>query len=285
MKEQLVVEEESLLYDFLRKKLNGLSKNNVKNILKRKMVSVNEKIVTSYDYKIHKSDVITIKNNIIESDIIGDIKIIYEDKSIIVVDKPSGILTIATEKDKSSENNLYNIISKYVKKKNANNKIFIVHRLDKDTSGVILFAKNEKVKDMLQNKWNDIATRVYYAVVVGDTKEKETLKSYLKENSNLMTYVAKDGKLAVTHYRKIKFNGKYSLLEIKIDTGRRNQIRVQLSNINHPILGDNKYGIKDNSSKRLMLHAKSLDIVNKKTNEIMHFESDIPKSFYKVMDK
>ena len=242
------------------------------------MVLVNNKVITKHDYVLSLNDKVSIRNTLLTSNLIGDIKIIYEDKDIIVVDKPSGILTIATEKDNDKENNLYSALSKYVKKKNGNGKIFIVHRLDKDTSGVVLFAKNQNVKMLLQDNWNDIATRIYYAVVIGNTNDKGTIRSYLKENKSLFTYSTneKDGKLAITHYEKIKANDKYSLLKIKIDTGRRNQIRVQLSDIKHPILGDNKYGIKDKNVKRLMLHAYSLDIINPVTKKKMHFESRIP---------
>ena len=232
------------LFSFLREKLVGKSKNNVKSLLTRQMVLVNNKVITKHDYVLSLDDKVSIRNTLLTSNLIGDIKIIYEDKDIIVVDKPSGILTIATEKDNDKENNLYSALSKYVKKKNGNGKIFIVHRLDKDTSGVVLFAKNQNVKMLLQDNWNDIATRIYYAVVIGNTNDKGTIKS--------------------------------SLLKIKIDTGRRNQIRVQLSDIKHPILGDNKYGIKDKNVKRLMLHAYSLDIINPVTKKKMHFESRIP---------
>lgn len=283
MNKKIIIEEDGLLYDILRKKLDNLSKNNVKNILKKKMVIVNDKIITSYNYELKKGDIVLIKNNVVESDVTNDIKIIYEDKEIIVIDKPTGILTIATEKDKNDTKNIYNILSNYVKKKNDNNKIFIVHRLDKDTSGVMVFAKNINVKNYLQNNWNEITTRIYYAVVEGITKEEGTIKSYLKENDSLMTYVAKEGKLAITHYKKIRENDKYSLLEIKIDTGRRNQIRVQLESINHPIVGDVKYGYKDNSIKRMMLHAKSLDIIDKKKNKVMHFETELPSIFSKLV--
>ncbi len=283
MNKKIIVEEENTLYEYLRKKLNTLSKNNVKNILKKKMVLINNEIVTAYNYKLKVNDVIEIKNNVIETFSTSDIKIIYEDKDIIVVDKPCGMLTIATEKDKDSSKNLYSIISSYVKKKNANNKIFIVHRLDKDTSGVILFAKNIKTKEILQNNWNNIATRIYYAVVEGKAKKMETIKSYLKDNDNLLTNIAKDGKLAITHYKKLKENDNYSLLEIKIDTGRRNQIRVQLASIGYPIVGDSKYGNKNHPFKRMLLHAKSLDIVDNKTSKVKHFEADVPRLFFDLI--
>ena len=284
MNKKIIVDREMKIYDFLREKLLSLSKNNIKSILRRKMVMINNEIVTSYDYNVKINDVVIIKNNVIESNFSKEIKIIYEDKSIIVIDKPSGILTIATEENKYDNFNLYSILSKYVKKENANNKIFIVHRLDKDTSGVIIFAKSENIKEKLQKNWNETTNRIYYAVVIGNTKEKNTLMNYLQEDKRLRTYVSDSGKLAITNYEKIKSNSKYSLLKIKINSGRRNQIRVQLSNINHPILGDNKYGIKDKSAKRMMLHASILEIVNTISNKKMKFESKVPSLFYKKVE-
>ncbi len=278
-----IVEKESLLFQYLKEKLTNLSKNNVKSLFRRKMVSVNDNIVTEYHYHLNINDVVTIKNNVVESSFFADIKIIYEDKFILVVDKPSGILSIATEKNKDSDANLYSILSRYVKSQNSNCKIFIVHRLDKDTSGVILFAKSEKVKKILQENWNASVNRIYYAVVIGHTKDADTLVSYLEEDKNLMTYSSSHGKLAITHYERIKENSQFSLLKIKIDTGRRNQIRVQLRDIKHPILGDTKYGNKDKIVKRLMLHASILDIIHPITREKIRFESRLPEIFDKVM--
>ena len=185
-----------------------------------------------------------------------DIKIIYEDKDIIVVDKPYNLLTISNGKEIS----LYNLVSEYVKKNNKKNKIFIVHRLDKDTSGLVVFAKNIKTKKYLQDNWDKVERR-YLALVSGITKEGEILKNYLKENKNHYVYVSNIGALAITEYTKIKEINNNSLLDINIKTGKKNQIRVQLSNIGHPILGDKKYG--SNNYKRLCLHAYKLVLFNK----------------------
>ena len=277
---EIIVDREEELYTFLRNNIPG-SKNNIKSFLTKKMVAVNGKTITQYNYIVKPNDVISIGAKNVGS-FLGNIKIIYEDDDILVVDKPSGMLTIATEEDKDSTNNLYDVLSKYVKKKNSNCKLYIVHRLDKDTSGVLLFSKNERLKDYLQDNWNELATRVYYAVVIGKTKDKETLKSYLKENDKLVTYSDKEGKLAITEYKGIKSNDSYSLLEINIKTGRRNQIRVQLKEINHPIAGDSKYGFKDKTIKRMMLHASKLVIKFEKKE--MTFESPLSSNFYKMVE-
>jgi 23S rRNA pseudouridine1911/1915/1917 synthase len=211
--------------------------------------------------------------------------IIYEDKSLIVVNKPSHLLTISTDNEK--EKTLFHKVMLYEKRKNKNNKVFIVHRLDKDTSGIILFAKDEKIKFKLQNNWEKEAKRGYVAIVNGKTKNKETLKSYLAETKTLMVYSTdeKHGKLAITEYEKIKENKKMTLLKIKIKTGRKNQIRVQLNDNGNSIVGDKKYGDnKFDPLRRLCLHANYLEIIHPVTNKKMVFETEIPKEFLKIFD-
>ena len=280
---ELVVKEEQELFSFLKENISG-SKNNIKSFLTKQLVSVNGKTVTQYNYLLKVNDKVSIGASKVNS-FLGNIKILYEDNDLLVVDKPSGMLTIATEEEKYSNNNLFYILSNYVKKKSSSAKIYIVHRLDKDTSGVILFAKNEKLQELLQDKWNDIAIRTYYAVVYGKTKDKEVLKSYLKEDKNLITYESNDGKLAITEYERIDYNDKYSLLKINIKTGRRNQIRVQLKNISHPIVGDSKYGKKDKSIKRMMLHAETLKITHPISKKEMIFKSKLDNYFYRLVEK
>lgn len=205
--------------------------------------------------------------------------IVYEDKDIIVINKPTHLLTISTENEK--ERTLFHKVYLYLKKKNKNNKVFIVHRLDKDTSGLIVFAKSELVKKKLQNNW-DKSIRNYVAVVNGNVlKEKDTLRSYLKETKTLLVYSTNDksGDLAITNYQKIISNNEYSLLSINIKTGRKNQIRVQLNDIGHSIVGDKKYGIKKDPLRRLCLHANYLEFIHPMTNKKMCFDIDIPNSF------
>ena len=201
--------------------------------------------------------------------------IIYEDKEIIVINKPTKQLCISTNKEHI--HTLYSEVSAYVKKQNPKNKIFIVHRLDKDTSGLILFAKNERIKTLLQNNWNKLVDRRYLALVEGKiTKEKDTIVSYLQETNTLHVYSATTGKKASTSYKKLKSNKKYSLLEIKINTGRKNQIRVHLSDINHPIVGDKKYNAKTNPLNRLCLHAYSINFINPINNKKYSFKTEEP---------
>lgn len=216
------------------------------------------------------------------------LNIIYEDKYIIVVDKPNNLLTISTEKEK--EKTLYRQVQDFEKKKNKNNKVFIVHRLDRDTSGLVVFAKSEKVKYLLQNNWNNkVLLRNYIAVVEGKmVKTEDTIKSYLIEDKNFKTYSTKDsknGKLAITNYKVLNTSKSYSLLNITIQTGRKNQIRVHLKDIGHPIVGDKKYGAKTNPTNRLMLHANILIIKHPISNEIIKLESKVPRIFINMFKK
>ena len=207
--------------------------------------------------------------------------IIYEDKWIIVVNKPSHILTISTNNEK--EKTLFHQVLMYEKRKHKNNKVFIVHRLDKDTSGLVLFAKDEKTKYKLQNIWDKDVKRGYIAVVHGKTEAKEILKSYLAETKTLLVYSTTDhkkGKLAITSYEKLRENDQFTLLKINILTGRKNQIRVQLSDRGNPIVGDKKYSnMKFDPLRRLCLEANYLEIVHPITKNKMLFEINILDEF------
>lgn len=207
--------------------------------------------------------------------------IIYEDKFIIVVNKPSGLFTISTDKEKMKT--LFHQVLVYLKQKHKSNKVFIVHRLDKDTSGLVIFAKSEAIKKRLQDNWESVK-REYIALVNGKVKkERDTIKSYLKETKTLLVYSTNDskrGKLAITEYERLSFNSNYSLLKINIKTGRKNQIRVHLNDIGHSIVGDKKYGnIQNKQVKRLCLHANYLEFIHPVTNEFLKLESKYPKIF------
>lgn len=210
--------------------------------------------------------------------------IIYEDKHLLVVNKPAGLLTISTTKEK--ERTLYQQASAYEKKKHKSNKIFIVHRLDKDTSGIVVFSKDHQTKEYMQNNWDDICKlREYTAVVEGKVvTKKDTIKSYLKENKMFKSYSTNDktGKLAITEYELINTSKNYSLLKVILKTGRKNQIRVHFSEINHPIIGDKKYGAQTNPLRRMGLHFNRLIIVHPKTKQDMEFTSKVPDAMLKM---
>ena len=260
--------------DFLSLSYN---RKNVKNLLKYKEVYVNGKQVSQFDYLLKEDDLVEIKkenNSLLE--------ILYEDQDFVVINKPSGLLSMSDGKEK--EKTAYHYVSEYLKKQNKNQKVFIVHRLDRETSGVLMFCKNEKVRDLLQKDWNKIVyLRGYMALVEGKGLKKQgTLKNYLAESKTQQVYISnkEKGKLAITHYKVIKEMKNQTLLEINLDTGRKNQIRVQLSNINHPIVGDKKYGATSNPIRRLGLHAHAFGFVHPKTKKKYEFKTDCPKEFY-----
>lgn len=204
------------------------------------------------------------------------LNILYEDKYLIIVYKRHGLLTIS--RDDHNDLNLYDEVKEYEKKKNPKNKIFIVHRLDKDTSGLVLFAKNEKIKYALQNNWDKVI-RKYYAVVEKEVLENKILINYLQESKTGEVFVTNNkvmGKKSITKYEVLSKNNKCSLLDIEIKTGRKNQIRVQLAYILHPIIGDKKYG--NTKNKELLLQAYYLKFNHPVDNKEIIIKTDIEKS-------
>ena len=268
---------------YIAENFNELSRTMIKKLIESNNILVNDKS-EKVSYKVQANDNISIdvpeaKETKLKAQEIP-LDIIYEDKDIIVINKPSGLLTVATEKEKNKT--AYHLVMEYLKKKNKNNRIFIIHRLDKDTSGIIMFAKNERAKHLYQDNWNDIVKkRCYYAVIDGKMENKEgTIKSYLKENGN-MVYSVKDrsGKLAITEYKVLKERKNISLLDINLKTGRKNQIRVHMKENKTPILGDLKYGEKSKLINRLALHAYKLELVNPVTKKLLTFEINMPNEF------
>ena len=199
--------------------------------------------------------------------------IVYEDKYMIVINKPANLLMIA--KDNGFGVNLYHEVSDYVKKQYPKNKIFIVHRLDRETRGLVIFAKDEKTKRYLQDHWSQVK-RKYYAVVSGKVVNKNGhLENYLQENAQMKVYISNKGQLAITDYKVLETNQKNTLLDVEIKTGRKNQIRVQLANIGHHIVGDNKYGVKQSGD--LALQSYYLEFKHPVTKEKMIVEKELDK--------
>ena len=214
------------------------------------------------------------------------IVILHDDRDILVVNKSAGLLTMGTEREK--ENTAYYRLTDYVRKGNSKSRkrIFVVHRLDRDVSGVLVFAKTIEAKETLQGQWED-AEKKYLAIVYGTPEEEEEIiSSYLTENKALITYSTSDttkGKLSRTAYKVLKETKKFSLLEINLLTGRKNQIRAHLSEMGHPIVGDKKYGRKDKEHKRLALHAKSLTFKHPFNGKQLTFTTPPPRFFARLM--
>lgn len=279
---KLVVNKDSELLEYLYEHLD-MPKKRVKQYLVHGAVYVNEDRVTQYNYPLVAGMKIMIDTNSKNSKNLP-FSIVFEDDHLLVVNKPSGLLTIATEKEK--ERTLYHIVRDYVVSKNPHGRIFIVHRLDRDTSGIVLFAKDEKTKNQLQENWNDyVSLREYTAIVCGHPKEESgQIVQYLKETKTNLVYVSprEDGKKAITNYSVLKTSDKYSMLKVTIETGRRNQIRVAFASKKMPILGDKKYGEKSKVN-RLYLHANRLKIYYPVIKKDILFEISIPTEFKKMM--
>ena len=259
----------------------GIAKNKIKTYVKLGFIYVNNKQIDKLPYNVSARDVIKIctDNNIV------DIDIIYEDSNYLIVNKDSGLLTISTDKvNRDIEDTLYKRVRYYLNKKHE--LAFIVNRLDRDTSGIVVFVKNDKLKNSLQDKWNDIVKkRGYVAVVSGNIRNSGRIDNYIYEDKMTFSHSTKiGGKRAITLYKPIKNNGKYTMLDVNILTGRKNQIRVHFSEMGHPILGDKKYGSHDNRMDRLMLHNYELSFICPISNKLMEFKVDVPKIFYNLFD-
>lgn len=280
------VYESGVLLDFIMKKMSGISKTSAKQIVSGHRVYVDNALVSRPDFVLAPGQVVKVfKHKARTSFSNRFLKMVYEDSDIIVVEKAAGLLTIATAKEKIKT--AYSYLNEYVKEKNRGGNIYIVHRLDRDTSGLLVFAKNEYAKRRLQDCWKNIVTeRKYVAVLCGEVeKDKDTVVSNLVENKAFMTYSVHTGSdegRAVTHYRVIKRKNGYSLVELELETGKKNQIRVHMHDIGHPVAGDNKYGNGDDPIGRLALHAFRLCFYHPVSGELLKFETPYPGAFKKM---
>ena len=281
---KITVKKEGELLDYLYNNID-LPKKRIKQYLTHGAIFVNYTKTTKYNYRILPGMTIMIDTDSKNKKTLP-FDILFEDDHIIVVNKPSGLLTIATAKEK--EKTLYHIVREYLVSKDKNARVFIVHRLDKDTSGVVVLAKDEKTKNKLQENWNEyVSLREYVAVVHGRlNKESDRIVQKLKETKTNLVYVSRDndGKEAITNYKVIKENNDYSMVSITLETGRKNQIRVAFNTLHHPIVGDKKYStIKDNES-RLFLHANRLKMYYPEIRKDILFETSTPNEFKKIMN-
>ncbi|MBN2352248.1 MAG: RluA family pseudouridine synthase [Spirochaetales bacterium] len=280
------VDRPSLLLEFLIAACRGRSRTKIKSWLARRRVLVDGKPVTRFDRPLRPGQRVTVVRCGSEAgaSLPPGLTIVYEDESLVVVDKPAGLLSVATDAEK--ERTAYRALSRYVKKESPGNKIFIVHRLDREASGLMLFAKSALVKERLQNDWRTLVReRTYLAVVEGKVeKDDGTIESRIGENKAMTMYIARggEGKPAVTRFRVLKRNAGYSLLEVALETGRKNQIRVHMEELGHCIAGDKKYGAKTNPVKRLCLHAHKLGFTHPVTEEKLEFTSPMPGSFKRL---
>ena len=288
----------------------GQSRTGVKNLLSKGQVLVNGEGVTAFDHPLQAGDVITVlpkgisiarsvRSDAREEVLKAGVNILFEDENYLVVDKPSGMLTVATGKEK---NTLYSLLNAYVKVNarmqrkedliagrqpdRSTAKIWIVHRIDRGTSGVLVFAKNERAKDILQSKWKElVAERKYVAWLEGSLeKDRGMVQSWLVENPKSLIMKSfpdevRDGQLAITHYKVLERVKHYTQVEFSLETGRKNQIRVHALDLGHPIAGDEKYGAETNPVKRLALHAATLVFRNPFSGKMVRCSSPLPECF------
>ncbi len=283
------VKEQNELMKFLIENLPNKNRNNIKSLLKNKQVLVDGAAISQFNHPLNPGQEVMITESRFSDKDMKGIKIVYEDEYLIAVEKASGILSIATDKER--EKTAYNIVKNYVKSRNPLEKLFIVHRLDRETSGVMIFARTEEMQQILQTNWQKmVLERTYVAVVEGKVeKDSDTIVSYLKENSAFVTFSSdkeiEGSKKAITHYTVLKRSKGFSLVEANIETGRKNQIRVHMQSLGHSVVGDKKYGATTNPLGRLGLHAKSIIFKHPKTGKVLSFQTGIPAKFSGMFKK
>ena len=280
------VKEETTLLPFLFSTLSGLSKTEVKSMLKYKHVAIKGVAVTQFDTPLLPGDKVEVNfgrsfykfNN-------PQVKVLYEDEWMVVIEKASGLLSVAN--DTSKEKNAYHILRDYVRHDNPQAELYVCHRLDQYTSGILIFAKDEALQKEMRANWDFYVKERKYMCVTENVppKAEDTIESFLTQNEHLRVHSTNDesvGQLAVTHYRVIQSRGRYALIDVEIFTGKKNQIRVHMSEMGCPIAGDMKYGAETNPLRRLMLHNYRLAFIHPVTGEMMRFSLPTPTAFRKI---
>lgn len=285
---EFTVKENCTLTEFLQKQFSGISRNKLKDILKGHGVSVDKKLVTQWDYPLAPGMSVRISKHRRSTELQSKwVKIIYEDKDIIVIEKAEGILSMAAT---AKQFCIKTILDEYFTKRHFKCHAHVVHRLDRDTSGLMVYAKSIEAAQILEKEWKDrVYDRRYIAVLSGKMEnEGGTVESWLKDNKACITYSSptdNGGKLAITHYHTLKTSEEYSLVEMRLETGRKNQIRVHMQDLEHPVVGDVKYGVGGSPLGRLCLHAYRLYLYHPITNELMKFETPFPTNFVKLIEE
>ncbi len=277
------------LLEFLCESFSERSKKSVKSLLEHRQIMIAGQVVTWFNYQLEPGmEVMILRKKTSQNVTLRKMNLLFEDEHVMVIEKSAGLLSVATEK--GSAETAFSILKSYVRKNNPQAQLYVVHRLDRDTSGVMMFAKSAEIQQKLQDNWDAAVTkRLYYAVVEGLVKNtKGEIVSCLKENKSLKVYSSPtpgDGQKAITRYRVIKSNERYSLLEVELQTGRKNQIRVHLQDMGHSIVGDKKYGAVTDPIRRLALHAGILEFSHPITGKRMHFETPVPAILDKLLER
>ena len=294
------VEEVSELLPFLLIKMGGMTRTSIKQLLGQRRVTVNNVIQTRHDTPLRKGDIITIESGRGNVELRHPkLRVIYEDDALIVVEKKNGLLTVPVKAD-SKETTVFSILKEYVRKQSHRNTVHVVHRLDRETSGLLVFAKSPELQEYMRTYWRQLVTkRSYVALVEGKLEKNEgKITSWLTEDSRTALVssspVDNGGQLAITNYKVLKESAlqtdeadlktEYSLVELNLETGRTNQIRVHMASMGHPVVGDRKYGHGNESSPidRLCLHARVLEFIHPMTEKKVRFEAPMPKEFARI---
>lgn len=284
---ELPVREPQELMEFMLKQMSGVSKNRVKDLLTGHAVTVDRKLVTQYNYMLKVGEMVRISRHKRSTELISKhIKIVYEDKDIVVIEKQPGILSMASSPNQFC---VKSILDEYFHKRHFKCTAHVVHRLDRETSGLMIYAKSIETAQILENDWHNIVyDRRYVAVLCGSlNQEGGTIHSWLKDNKAFITYSSptdNGGKEAITHYHLLEKTKDYSLVEMRLETGRKNQIRVHMKDLGFPVAGDTKYGNGRDPIGRLALHAYRLNFYHPRTGEPMTFETPFPISFKKLFE-
>ena len=279
------VTQPDTLLPFLLAHVKGKSRNNVKSLLSRRLVAVDGVPLSRFDTPLLPGQQVAILSSSAPRADALPFPILYEDEHLIVVNKPAKLLSVATDREKTRT--AYHMVTDYVKARRVDDRIFVLHRLDRDTSGVLMFARDAETKELFQSRWNEIVTRRgYLAVVEGVPKPaQDTIRSWLVETDTHLSFSGAPGKgarEAVTSYQIVKAGNGYALLDISIETGRKNQIRVHMKEKGCPVAGDKQYGARTNPIGRLCLHANELSFTHPVTGEPVTFKAKMPRDFNRV---
>ena len=279
------VAQPTTLLPFLLSSVKGKSRNNVKSLLSRRLVAVDGVPASRFDTPLAPGQQVAILPSSAPRADALPFPILYEDEHLIVVNKPAKLLSVATDKEKART--AYHMVTDYVKARRVGDRIFVLHRLDRDTSGVLMFARDPETKELFQSHWNEMVTRRGYLAVVEGTPrpDRDTIRSFLVETDTHLSFSGAPGKgakEAITSYQVVKTGGGYALLDINIETGRKNQIRVHMKELGHPVAGDKQYGARTNPIGRLCLHANELSFTHPATGEPVTFKAKMPRDFNRV---
>ena len=280
--QRLTVSEAATLLPFLFTHITDRSRSAVKSLLRHGQIWVNGRVTTHFDMPLRPGDTVLVSHERGRPAFNSPyLRIVWEDDSLIVIDKRDGLLSVSDSV--AQERTAWAILSAYVREQDPRNRLFVLHRLDRGTSGLMMFARNKGVQEKMRNEWANIVTRRAYVAVVEGVPEppEDTLRHFLAENSRMKVYCTDPmhGKEAVTHYRVLKAAADSALVEFTLETGRKNQIRAQMEAFGHPIVGDPKYGAQTDPCERLMLHACRLWFIHPITGREMRFETPIPAAF------